>query len=166
MSSFNPYPPPPATATARDAELQGADGADLFVGMQPTMQVRGAGVACILAGVAFLFVAVQFALFAMSRHPIVFVIELVVALIGAGYFVVARAIMGARGWASTLGIVLSVLGGLVVVAVVLVSGAFSAVIAGVAALVTLVLLAVSTADVRRMARARAAMARLESGQNP
>ena len=160
MSNFNPYSPPTA-ASARDLEFHGADSADLFVEMQPTQQVRALGVSAILTGIAFLFVTLQFAMFAMSRRPAVLVIEVLVASIGVGYLLVAWGVPRARLGAAIFGLVLSFVAGATTLVVFFWSGAFSSFFAGIGALVTLILLAIGMGDVRRMARARAAMRQLE-----
>jgi hypothetical protein len=163
MSNFNPYAPPTTSTQPRDAEFRGADSADLFVEMQPTTQVRAVGIAAILTGIAFAFVTLQFALFAISRRPVVVVVELVVALLAAGYLLVAWGVPRARMGTAIFGLVLSVVAGGTSLVVFFWSGAFSSVLAGAGALVTMILLAVSLGDIGRMARARVAMARLERG---
>jgi hypothetical protein len=155
--SQNPYAPPEAPV---EPQLQ-ADAADLFVAMQPTAQVRAAGVATILTGVACVFVALQFVLGAPSQVPIVLAIESGLCSIGVAFFGVARSLLAARAWASIAGIALCLAGGVTSAGVFLVSGALSTVTAGGASLVTLVLLATSLNDHRKMAEARAAMIRAE-----
>jgi hypothetical protein len=153
MSAPNPYAPPEKPIDP----YAGADSADLFVAMQPTLQVRAAGMASILAGVACLFVTVQFVIGALAATALVILIEGLLTLLGLAYFVVAWGVVGARGWASVVGIVLSLVTGAALAFVLLASGALSTVMAGAASLAALVLLAVSFSDVQRMARARAAM---------
>ena len=158
----NPYAPPDAPLDPADPLAREADAADLFVAMQPTAQVRAAGVASILTGVACVFVAVQFVIGAVAQRPIVLAIEGGLTGVGVAFFGLARALLGARGWAPVGGIALCLAAVTSLMAVFFVSGALSTVTAGGAAVVTLVLLSVSLGELRKMADARAALARIEA----
>jgi len=158
--SPNPYAPPDAPIDP----ARGADAADLFVAMQPTAQVRAAGVASILTGVACVFVALQFVLGAASQRPIVLAIEATLTAMGLAYFALARALLGARAWAPIGGIALGLVALVCVAVVFFLSGALSTVTAGGAAVVTIVLLSISLGDLRKMSDARAALARVQSAE--
>jgi hypothetical protein len=112
--------------------------------------------ASILTGVAFLFVALQFVLGAPPR-PVVLAIEGGLSVVGVAFFAVAVGIMGAAPWAPFAGIGLCLVAGVADLAVFLASGAMSALTAGGATLVTLVLVAVALGDLRKMGAARVAM---------
>jgi len=157
MPEPNPYTPPtqPAEITYRDPQ-----GADAFVDMLPTQQVRAAGVSSILAGVATLFVALQ-VMIGLRPGAIAGALEAAFVALGLGYFVVAWGLSGARPWAAIVGIVVAALAVALLSVFFLLTLAMSCVAAGIAAVVTLALLAVSVGDVRKMARARAALARVE-----
>jgi len=156
MNEPNPYRPPgddPATVALREAS-----DSDAFVRMLPTPQVRAAGVSAILTGVATIFVAVQFVLGARPGL-IADVIIATFAGLGAAYFGVAWGLSAARAWPAIAGMALSLVTATGLVIVFFLSGAASCVTAGIASVVTLILLAVSAGDVHKMARARTVLTR-------
>lgn len=124
----------------------------------PTGRVRAAGVAAIIAGVAFLFIGIQFGLFAASPVPVaVLAVEGVIVAIACAYFLVAWGLSSGHAWSAAAAVGLSVVGALVVAYLFFVSGAVSCVLAGSPVTFSFVLSVISVRDVLRMARARSAL---------
>jgi hypothetical protein len=154
MPDFNPYAAPTKPS---EPSYGDADTVDIFVDMLPTPHVRAAGVAAILTGVAMLFVCLQLVMGA--RGAIALLLEVLVCAVGVGHFVVAWGIASGRGWTAIAGMLQSIFAGLLLMVTFVLSGALSCLMAGAAALVTLILLAINLGAIRKMGRARAAMAR-------
>lgn len=150
----NPY-----AAPQKRSELSygNADTTDIFVDTLPTPQVRAAGMAAIVTGVATLFVCLQLVI--NTRGTVALVLEAVTAAIGVAHFGVAWGVARGRAWMAICGMLLAVFSVLLLGATFLMTGGFSCLMAGTGALVTLIFLALNLGAIRKMGRARAAMDR-------
>jgi hypothetical protein len=150
----NPYAAP---RKPNEPSYGNADTTDLFVDTLATPQVRAAGMAAIVTGVATLFVCFQLVI--NTRGPVAMLLEALTAAIGVAHFGIAWGVTRGRAWMAICGMLLAVFSGLLLGATFLMTGGFSCLIAGTGALVTLVFLAVNLGTIRKMGRARAAMDR-------